>query len=405
MTGIVTRRRPFVSLVVPTRNRPALVGSCVESLLAQTVRDVEVIVADNHTGAPCRAVVEAFGDPRVRYVVPPAPLAMHDNWESACSLAEGQYVAVVIDKTVLRPSAVEVLGRTLDRHPAEVVSWWNEAYVPDDPEGGGSGAYWRAHRPRPPREYDPWAELVRRFAFGARRGREGVRYGWGKICFGAYHRDLLARIRETVGRVFLPFNPDYTSMVAALAHARTAVDVGQPLVISTETRISNGKRIAESDRHARDFVRTVDGSLRILDDLPLRGLYTSVHNLVAHDYVVMGGRLGGRAGALRVGLRNLIARAGEDLDRVRTWSSPAVRAEQRGLWRAYLRRLRPADRLAVRSQIWRERLVAEAARRPSVASALQRCRDRLRGNPVEVRRCRTIVEAALQADRCYREAI
>ena len=39
---------------------------------------------------------------------------MHDNFESGVDAASGDYVAVVIDKTVLHPSALEVADRALD---------------------------------------------------------------------------------------------------------------------------------------------------------------------------------------------------------------------------------------------------------------------------------------------------
>jgi hypothetical protein len=59
--------------------------------------DFEVIVCDNHTTSPCQREVEAFNDPRIRYVVPERPLAMFENWEFATGLAVGDFALVLID--------------------------------------------------------------------------------------------------------------------------------------------------------------------------------------------------------------------------------------------------------------------------------------------------------------------
>jgi len=54
---------------------------------------------------------------------------MHDNWESGMQRATGDFLAVVIDKTILHPSALELANRALEDDPgADLVSWWNDGY-------------------------------------------------------------------------------------------------------------------------------------------------------------------------------------------------------------------------------------------------------------------------------------
>jgi GT2 family glycosyltransferase len=62
---------PFVSVIVPTHNRPEHVVSCLRALLALHYPDYEIILVDNapHTEAVADVVREHFGEnPRVRYV-------------------------------------------------------------------------------------------------------------------------------------------------------------------------------------------------------------------------------------------------------------------------------------------------------------------------------------------------
>jgi glycosyltransferase involved in cell wall biosynthesis len=58
---------PKVSVVIPTYNRAATVGKSIESVLAQTVTDLEVIVVDDGSSDDTGKILgEAFGD-RIRY--------------------------------------------------------------------------------------------------------------------------------------------------------------------------------------------------------------------------------------------------------------------------------------------------------------------------------------------------
>lgn len=57
---------PLVSVVVPTFNRPVLLLETLRSILAQTYRELDVIVVDNHSSYDVAAAVASLGDPRVR---------------------------------------------------------------------------------------------------------------------------------------------------------------------------------------------------------------------------------------------------------------------------------------------------------------------------------------------------
>jgi len=56
-----------VSVVIPTFNRAGLVGRAIESVLAQTWQQIEIVVVDDGSTDATKTVVEQYG-PRVRYV-------------------------------------------------------------------------------------------------------------------------------------------------------------------------------------------------------------------------------------------------------------------------------------------------------------------------------------------------
>ncbi|HEY7280687.1 MAG TPA: glycosyltransferase family A protein [Actinomycetota bacterium] len=61
---------PLVSVVIPTKNRPRLVGRAVASALSQEGPSVEVVLVDDGSDPEAAAVVEEVGrsDPRIRHV-------------------------------------------------------------------------------------------------------------------------------------------------------------------------------------------------------------------------------------------------------------------------------------------------------------------------------------------------
>lgn len=95
---------PLVTVVVPTRNRPALLKEALASLLAQDYPHWEAIVV-NDGGVDVEPVVRAL-DPegqRLRYVVHPRPLGPGAARNTALKLARGEIVCYLDDDDLLRP--------------------------------------------------------------------------------------------------------------------------------------------------------------------------------------------------------------------------------------------------------------------------------------------------------------
>jgi Glycosyl transferase family 2 len=400
---------PRFSVVVPTRDRPYLLAFCLESLASQTFTDVEVVVADNPTSAPAREVFDRFARPGWRYLPPGAPLAMHDNFERAVDAATGDHVAIVIDKTLLHPSALAIADRALRAQPADIVTWHNEGYDPlDEARDPARGRFVPVATPRAPVLYDPAAELAVRFANSSRRGLDPVHYVRGKIVFGAFSRSLLDRIRDCTGRVFHPLSPDYTSMVPACVLGESALDVGRPLLISYNSVRSNGRRASTDPAHSRRFIEAADPAL--IEALPIPGLYASSHNVVAYDLASSAARL--PAGSTPpLDMPNLVRRAREDMAGV-GWTNAEEHADQLELLAAAERRYDAAPAPAppvVRARPERRWLEAALAFKP-VRRVASRLTDRIgappatHASPLDAAALETYaspLDAAEAADRYY----
>ncbi|MDB5735130.1 MAG: hypothetical protein JWN16_1767 [Alphaproteobacteria bacterium] len=59
---------PFFSVVIPVYNRAHDLGRAIESVLAQTCQDFEILVVDDGSKDDPETVAESFGDPRIRFI-------------------------------------------------------------------------------------------------------------------------------------------------------------------------------------------------------------------------------------------------------------------------------------------------------------------------------------------------
>lgn len=62
------RKKPLISIVIPTYNHANFLGRALKSVVDQTFTNWEVIVIDNHSTDNTYEIVEDFIDPRIKYL-------------------------------------------------------------------------------------------------------------------------------------------------------------------------------------------------------------------------------------------------------------------------------------------------------------------------------------------------
>jgi glycosyltransferase involved in cell wall biosynthesis len=92
-----------VSVVVPTRNRSALLAMTLRSVLRQQDIDFEVIVVDEASTDDTRAVVAALDDTRVRVIRHEMPLGVSSARNRGAAEAVGDWLAFVDDDDLWAP--------------------------------------------------------------------------------------------------------------------------------------------------------------------------------------------------------------------------------------------------------------------------------------------------------------
>jgi len=109
---------PTITALIPTRRRPLLLKQALESVLAQTWPDLEVLVSDNASRDGTREIVESFAarDPRVRYHEQPEDIGALRNFQYLLDQANTPWVSILADDDVLLPGFYAHAIERLERH-------------------------------------------------------------------------------------------------------------------------------------------------------------------------------------------------------------------------------------------------------------------------------------------------
>lgn len=105
--------RPLVSVCIPTYRGAEYLAQAIDSVLAQTLTDFELVIVDDQSPDDTEAIVARYTDPRIRYLRNPVNLGPEGNWNRCLSEARGTYFKLLPHDDLLHPDCltrqVEVL--------------------------------------------------------------------------------------------------------------------------------------------------------------------------------------------------------------------------------------------------------------------------------------------------------
>ena len=132
---------PRVSVVVPTHNRADLLPRAIDSVLAQTYGDYEVVIVDDCSSDDTQAVIAGFSDPRIRSFRHDRNRGQSAAVNTGIEHARGDYVGFLDDDDEWLPRKLEGQVALLDSAPPTVglVYGWMDRV--DDSDGRVTPAY------------------------------------------------------------------------------------------------------------------------------------------------------------------------------------------------------------------------------------------------------------------------
>jgi len=118
-------KRPLVTVFVPVHDRERFIGATLESVLAQTLDDLELLVVDDGSRDRSVEVVQSYRDPRIRLVCNGENRGIPYTRNRGLALARGRYIALLDSDDLAHPRRLERQVAFLEGSPdvAEVGSW------------------------------------------------------------------------------------------------------------------------------------------------------------------------------------------------------------------------------------------------------------------------------------------
>ncbi len=116
---------PKVTIGLPVYNGENFIEEAIESILAQTFEDYELIISDNASTDKTAAICQRYTDqdPRVRYYRSAINRGPAWNYNRVFELARGEYFKWAAHDDVLTPYFIEKALARLEHNPAAVLSF------------------------------------------------------------------------------------------------------------------------------------------------------------------------------------------------------------------------------------------------------------------------------------------
>ncbi len=129
---------PKVSIGIPVYNRQTLVQKAIESALAQTYANLEIIVVDNCSTDYTYDVIQRYPpmDSRVKCYRNDRNLGPVANWLRCLGLSQGEYFKILFSDDWLEPGAIEQLLQPFHDYPDLAFTYCSAIHHYSQPLGG-----------------------------------------------------------------------------------------------------------------------------------------------------------------------------------------------------------------------------------------------------------------------------
>jgi len=122
-----------VSVVIPVHNGEKYLAQAVESVLAQTHRDLELLIVNDGSTDGTEAIVDGFvkkGLPITYHSQPNSGFAAARN--RAVGLSKGDWIAILDHDDVWRPEKLDVQLKAAEKYPKAKLHFSNSEWFTDD---------------------------------------------------------------------------------------------------------------------------------------------------------------------------------------------------------------------------------------------------------------------------------
>lgn len=126
----VLTKNPLVSIITPTYNHEKFIGKCIESVLAQTYPNWELLIIDDGSTDATSNIVARYKDKRIKYIRQNhlGIWKLPETYNNALRRSKGELIAILEGDDFWPPYKLEEQVRAFDDKDV-VLSWGRVAFV------------------------------------------------------------------------------------------------------------------------------------------------------------------------------------------------------------------------------------------------------------------------------------
>lgn len=133
--------KPLVSVIMPAYNAERYIGEAIESILAQTYGNIELVIVEDSSSDRTLEAIRSFRDARIVLVKNDANMGIAFSTNRGIGLSKGKYIALMDDDDVAVPDRISLQAGHMEKHAeidilgglGEVMdsSWNHLGYYPE----------------------------------------------------------------------------------------------------------------------------------------------------------------------------------------------------------------------------------------------------------------------------------
>jgi len=233
----MSSKKPFFSVVIPTRNRANLLPLAIGSVLQQTFGDFEIIISDNFSSDETPQVVQNFDDERIKYYRAEKSLSIGESFEFALSHAKGEYVTFLSDDDAHAKVFLERFYDVISQEKPDIISCNLTPYYAVDTFIYGRKIKAQTFIILPfTREISILnrKEAVSALFSSIRLTDEGEKWKYVRfpqLVNAAYHNSIIEKVKQRVPKIFPVLGSDIYSCALFLNAANKFCYVDEPLCL------------------------------------------------------------------------------------------------------------------------------------------------------------------------------
>ena len=117
LSNISQQIPPLISVILPAYNAERFLEEAIDSILAQTYKNFELIVLNDGSTDRTEEIILSYNDPRIRYIKNESNLKLIKTLNKGIALARGKYIARMDADDISLPTRFEKEIEFMEIHP------------------------------------------------------------------------------------------------------------------------------------------------------------------------------------------------------------------------------------------------------------------------------------------------